>query len=123
MEKNLGLWLLIGIFYVAIYITLKKKVVYFIKDVGVNFKYYPKHYVLPNRFARKIFNLKKEKIPTYLYVSLWLTFLFLVIGFMELVLFWFVSFMIIAKTCIVSGILNSLIIVIDLVISLFFKKK
>ena len=37
--------------------------------------------------------------------------------------FWFVSFMIIAKTCVVSGILNSLIIVIDLVISLFFKKK
>ena len=59
-------------------VVMKRRTMFFIKEVGINFKNYPKHYVLPCNFVRKFFRLKREKIAKYLYYSLCISLAFFI---------------------------------------------
>lgn len=37
-----------------------------IKEIGVNRRYYPKHYAIPRRWIRKVFELEKREIPRFI---------------------------------------------------------
>ncbi len=51
-------------YYIHYYykVTAKTK----IEEIKTNFRFFPKHYVLPPRWIRKRFKLKKEEIPKFL---------------------------------------------------------
>lgn len=66
-----GLYSLIG-WYGCVFTTKK-----WIKSIGL--KYYPKGYIMPNRKIRKIFKLKKQEIPKWLYFDLLLSFVYILL--------------------------------------------
>lgn len=51
-----------------------------IEKIGANVKNYPKGYILPARWMRKIFKLPKHKIPWYLYIESFLSLFFAALG-------------------------------------------
>lgn len=44
-----------------------------IKEVKTNFKFFPRHYSMPPKWIRKLYHLKKAKIPKYLLFMLYLS--------------------------------------------------
>lgn len=48
-----------------------------IKEIGFHKKYYPKKYIMPSRKMRKIFKLKKQEIPKWIYMNFYISFIFL----------------------------------------------
>ncbi len=48
-----------------------------LKEIGINEKYYPKHYILPGRKIRKLFGLNKREIPKWLYADFILPIIFI----------------------------------------------
>ncbi len=47
-----------------------------IQQSGLNKKYWPKRYIMPNRKIRKIYGLKKREIPKWCYYQLMLSFVY-----------------------------------------------
>ena len=41
-----------------------------IKYIGIRQRFYPKHYIRPNRWMRKLYSLHNSMIPKYAYVQL-----------------------------------------------------
>ena len=50
-----------------------------IKKVGIRIKFYPAHYIMPSRKMRKIFKLDKKEIPKWTYLSLYLSFVYIIL--------------------------------------------
>ena len=50
-----------------------------IKRVGIRIKFYPAHYIMPSRKMRKIFKLDKKEIPKWMYFSLYLSFVYIIL--------------------------------------------
>ncbi len=50
-----------------------------IKKVGIRIKFYPAHYIMPIRKMRKIFKLDKKEIPKWMYFSLYLSFVYIIL--------------------------------------------
>ena len=47
-----------------------------IKEIGINKRFFPKHYVHPNRVIKRFFKIKQRKIPKYLYIEAYITIIF-----------------------------------------------
>ena len=58
-----------------------------IKKVGIRIKFYPAHYIMPSRKMRKIFKLDKKEIPKWTYLSLYLSFVYIILFLVFLILF------------------------------------
>ena len=58
-----------------------------IKRVGIRIKFYPAHYIMPSRKMRKIFKLDKKEIPKWTYLSLYLSFVYIILFLVFLILF------------------------------------
>lgn len=43
---------------------------YMIQKIGTVSHFYPKHYLKPNRFLKKVYKVKQHKIPRFLYINL-----------------------------------------------------
>ena len=58
-----------------------------IKEIGINHRsrYYPKHYITPKRWMRKLFDIKQRVIPQYLYFELFVSLFFLILGLLNIV--------------------------------------
>ena len=121
MENKIVAFFMMEIVYLFGFYTIKEKTIRFIKYVRINFKFYPRHYAMPNRFFRKIFELKKEKIAKYLYLSLWLAFVFGIMFFVAPVLF-LCAPMASMVTVVVFGVVYSLDIILMYVVSAIFEK-
>ena len=50
-----------------------------IERVGIRIKFYPAHYIMPSRKMRKIFKLDKKEIPKWMYFSLYLSFVYIIL--------------------------------------------
>ena len=50
-----------------------------IKKIGIRIKFYPAHYIMPSRKMRKIFKLDKKEIPKWTYLSLYLSFVYIIL--------------------------------------------
>lgn len=55
-----------------------------IKRVGIRIKFYPAHYIMPSKKMRKIFKLEKKEIPKWMYFSLYLSFVYIILFFVFL---------------------------------------
>ena len=64
----------------------KKSAVGMIHEVGINPRYYPKHYTALNGRMKKIFNIKQSHVPRYLYFELVLSLFFLILGPVNIVI-------------------------------------
>lgn len=53
-----------------------------IKKIGINHRsrYYPKHYITPKRWMRKLFDIKQRVIPRFLYFELFVFLFYLILG-------------------------------------------
>lgn len=51
----------------------------YIKKIGINWDFYPKHYIVPCEFIRKFFCLKKEEILKFIYYEFFVTISYLLI--------------------------------------------
>ncbi len=58
-----------------------------IKDIGIFEKYYPDKYIMPSRRFRKMFRLKKQEIPKWLYASLCMSFVYIILWVLLIVLY------------------------------------
>ena len=58
-----------------------------IKKVGIRIKFYSAHYIMPSRKMRKIFKLDKKEIPKWTYLSLYLSFVYIILFLVFLILF------------------------------------
>ena len=50
----------------------KNSAIQMIKEVGISRRYYPKHYIAPKKWMRKLFGIKPHLIPKYLYFELFM---------------------------------------------------
>ena len=121
MKNEIIYFLMMEIVYLFGFCIIKERTKRLIKLVKINSKFYPRHYAMPNRFFRKIFELKKEKIAKYLYLSLWLAFVFGIMFFVAPVLF-LCAPMVAIVAVIVFGAIYALDIILIHIISIFFKR-
>lgn len=56
------------------------------KEVRTNFKFYPKHYIMPPRWIRKMFSLPKREMAKYLVFHLYLSLMHIVVGIINVVI-------------------------------------
>lgn len=54
----------------------------------INQKLYPKHYITPSRTIKKLFLIKKDKIPKYLYFMCYAPIFYFFLGPIEYILFY-----------------------------------
>lgn len=57
-----------------------------IESVGKTSRHYPKWYIRPARWVRKLFNIKQHEIPRYLYFELFLSLFFALLGPINLII-------------------------------------
>ena len=59
-----------------------------IKEIGINHRsrYYPKHYITPKRWMRKLFDIKQRVIPRYLYFELFVSLFYVILGPLNIVI-------------------------------------
>lgn len=57
-----------------------------IKKVGTIIQHYPKRYIVPKRWMRKIFGINQQMVPRYLYYELFVSIAFAVLGPIYLIL-------------------------------------
>lgn len=58
-----------------------------IESVGISSRHYPKWYIRPARWVRKLFNIKHQhEIPRYLYFELFLSIFFALLGPINLII-------------------------------------
>lgn len=69
------------------FLTFKNLAVGQIEEIGISSRYYPKHYITPKRWIRNIFHIKKHKIPRFLNFELLLSFFFLALGPLNIVIY------------------------------------
>lgn len=58
-----------------------------IEEIGINSRYYPKHYIIPKRWMKNLFHIKQRVIPRYLYFELLVSLFFLSLGLINIVIF------------------------------------
>lgn len=58
-----------------------------IQKGGLHEKYWPKRYVMPNRKIRELYGLKKREIPKWCYFQLKLSFVYIALFLMSLLLY------------------------------------
>lgn len=58
-----------------------------LKEIGFHKKYYPKRYIMPGRRFRKLFRLKKSEIPKWLYLEFCMTFVYIALFVVFLLLY------------------------------------
>lgn len=69
------------------YMDCRNSAVGMIKEIGINSRYYPKHYIIPKRWMKNLFHIKQRAIPRYLYFELLLSLFFLILGLLNIVIF------------------------------------
>ena len=57
-----------------------------IKTFGLNSPFFPKYYVTPARWIRKVFGLKKQPFPRFTLIELLISLLHLVLGMTNIIL-------------------------------------
>lgn len=62
--------------YILAYFFFRNSALGMIDEVKINFKHFPNHYVLPPRWIRNHFKLKKSEIPKYLFFRLCVSMIF-----------------------------------------------
>ncbi len=55
---------------VIVFFDYKNSAIEIIKKIGINSKYYPKHYVSVNRWMKKFYKIRESQVPWYLYIRL-----------------------------------------------------
>lgn len=73
-------------------VTSKNSAIGMIKRIGTNSWRYPKWYVIPAKWVRKLFKIKQHLIPRYLYFELILSLFFAFLGPINLVVCFAVDF-------------------------------
>ena len=65
----------------------KNSAIVMIENVGKTSRHYPKWYIRPARWVRKLFNIKHQhEIPRYLYFELFLSIFFALLGPINLII-------------------------------------
>lgn len=65
----------------------KNSAIGMIESVGKTSRHYPKWYIRPARWVRKLFNIKHQhEIPRYLYFELFLSIFFALLGLINLII-------------------------------------
>jgi len=93
--------------------------------IGINQRYYPKHYIAPHRWMKKLYKFKESSIPKYLFVEFYMAIIFAVLGPINFLVFLFANsnnttagILIMIHSCLI--ILNSVFFIL---FSYMFKKK
>ena len=60
--------------------TCKNSALGLIEEIGICKRFYPKYYIIPARWMRKVFKVRQTRIPIFLYVELFLSIAFFVLG-------------------------------------------
>ena len=68
--------LLLAGFSFSEYITFRNCTTYIADKVGINQRFYPKHYIKLNKKLYKILKIRFREIPKFLYVELFVIFIF-----------------------------------------------
>lgn len=121
MKNEIVQFFMMELVYFLLFCTMKDKTKKFIKFVRINLKFYPRHYAMPNRLFRKIFELKKEEIAKYLYFSLWLAFASGLMVFIAPILF-LCAPMVAMVTIAAFGLICGLDVVLMYIVSIFFER-
>ncbi len=58
-----------------------------LKEIFFHREYYPKRYIMPGRRFRKLFGLKKSKIPKWIYIEFCMTFVYIALFVVFLLLY------------------------------------
>jgi len=77
--NNMNEIVVILVQYVLFHCFFKNSAINMIDDVKTSFRFYPKHYLLPPRWIRKLYGLKKKEIPKYLLYRLYVSLAFLLL--------------------------------------------
>ena len=64
----------------------KNSAIGMIESVGKTSRHYPKWYIRPARWVRKLFNIKQHEIPRCLYFELFLSIFFALLGPINLII-------------------------------------
>ena len=62
------------------FLNCRNSAIGMINKVGINSRYYPKRYIVIQRWMKRIFRIKQSKIPRYLYIELIIAVVFATLG-------------------------------------------
>ena len=63
-------------FSILSYLNCRNSAVGMMNDIGINTRYYPKHYISLPKWMKKHFHIAQRQIPRFLYFELWLAIFF-----------------------------------------------
>ena len=76
---------------IVFFYVIAKVMLRFQRAMGIDEKFYPKHYITPPWFVRKEFGLDKRKVLIYICCLLYISNIFLINLFIS-ILFWFLTY-------------------------------
>ena len=81
------IYLAYTVFCIMGYMSNIKGARYFIKKVGIIWKYYPKHYTLPAGWICKKLRINKKEILKYCCIQVYMAYIYLFLLFMDSLIF------------------------------------
>lgn len=69
------------------FLTLKNASIGAMKEIGINSRFYPKEFIVPPYWIKKVFKIKQKTIPKYLVFELFLSVFFLTLGPVNVIVF------------------------------------
>lgn len=79
-------------FSFSTYITFRNCTAYIADKIGINQRFYPKHYIKLNKNMYKILKTRFRQIPKFLYVELFFLFIFVALFPVNTIVYFFSGF-------------------------------
>lgn len=106
------------------YLSFRNATLTKIEEIRINQKFYPKHYVKPNKAIKKIFRIRQKYIPIYFYIELFIViFSAILFPLNSIIYFMFDNFQIVVMLIIFHICLMFFNTIYFLIICFIFRKK
>lgn len=114
-------------FSIMTYFALKRLILETIDKIGTISKYYPRKYIIPKTWIRKIFSIKKNLIPRFIYIELYIALFLILLGPINIIIsLFFIAFKnfqeLLGTLILFQSIFNIFNIIYFVIMSILYKK-
>lgn len=115
-------------FSIMTYFALKRLILETIDKIGTISKYYPRKYIIPKTWIRKIFSIKKKLIPRFIYIELYIALFLILLGPINIIIsLFFIAFEnfreLLGTLILFQSIFNIFNIIYFVIMSILYKKR
>lgn len=115
-------------FSIMTYFALKRLILETIDKIGTISKYYPRKYIIPKTWIRKIFSIKNKLIPRFIYIELYIALFLILLGPINIIIsLFFIAFEnfreLLGTLILFQSIFNIFNIIYFVIMSILYKKR